>query len=84
MKKPDDLLKELEQKWSASADERIDLVNYTNLLLQNAKEIKTRKRSCLFVILGLALVDRVNPGEDTDRYVLECFSHTFYTFPSLE
>ncbi len=38
-----DLLKELERKWSVSADESIDLVDYTNLLFHNAKEIKTRK-----------------------------------------
>jgi flagellar biosynthesis regulator FlaF len=43
LQKSYDLLNELEQKWSVSADERIDLVDYTNLLFQNAKEIKTRK-----------------------------------------
>ena len=36
LQKSSDLLKELEQKWSTSTGERIDLVDYTNLLLQNA------------------------------------------------
>lgn len=47
LQKSFDLLNELEQKWSASADERIDLVDYTNLILQNAKEIKTRKNKAI-------------------------------------
>ena len=67
-----DLLKELERKWSVSADESIDLVDYTNLLLQNAKEIKTRKnkaialnirgfakRNCLAGVIPTSELERV-------------------------
>jgi len=72
LQKSYDLLNELEQKWSASADERIDLVDYTNLLLQNAKEIKTRKnkaivrnirgfakRNCLAGVIPIPELERV-------------------------
>jgi len=38
-----DLLMELTQKWTASPAEGIDLVDYTNLLLQKAKEVSRRK-----------------------------------------
>jgi len=72
LQKSYDLLKELELKWSASADESIDLIDYTNLLLQNAKEIKTRKnkaiarhirsfaqRNCLAGVIPTSELERV-------------------------
>ena len=68
-----DLLKELEQKWPASADERIDLVDYTNLLLQKAQEIRIRKnkviarhirafakRNCLAGVIPASELERVH------------------------
>lgn len=41
------LLKELEQGWDAPQAERKDLVDYTNLLLQKAREIRTRKNKAI-------------------------------------
>jgi hypothetical protein len=43
-----DLLKELEQTWDLPPAERKDLVDYTNLLLQKAREIRTRKNKAIF------------------------------------
>ena len=42
-----DLLKELRQSWETSQAKHIDLVDYTNLLLQKAQEIKIRKNKPL-------------------------------------
>jgi hypothetical protein len=42
-----DLLKELEQTWDLPPTERKDLVDYTNLLLQKAQEIRTRKNKVI-------------------------------------
>lgn len=42
-----DLLKELEQTWGLPRSERKDLVDYTNLLLQNVQEIRLRKNKAL-------------------------------------
>lgn len=42
-----DLLKELEQTRNDPPDRGIDLVDYTNLLLQKAHEIKTRKNKAI-------------------------------------
>lgn len=42
-----DLLKELELTWDAPPAERKDLVDYTNLLLQKTKEIRTRKNKAI-------------------------------------
>ena len=47
LKKSYDLLKELEQTWEASPAKRIDLVDYTNLLLQKAHEIRLRKNKAI-------------------------------------
>ena len=41
------LLKELEQTWDLPPTERKDLVDYTNLLLQKAQEIRTRKNKVI-------------------------------------
>jgi hypothetical protein len=41
------LLKELEQNWDAPPPERKDLVDYTNLLLQKAQEIRSRKNKAI-------------------------------------
>lgn len=38
-----DLLQELRQSWESSQADRIDLVDYTNLLLQKAQGIKIRR-----------------------------------------
>ncbi len=42
-----DLLKELKQTWDNPPAERVDLVDYTNLLLQKAQEIRTRKNKAM-------------------------------------
>jgi hypothetical protein len=47
LKESFDLLKELEQTWEDSPAKRIDLVDYTNLLLQKAREIRLRKNKAL-------------------------------------
>jgi hypothetical protein len=47
LKESYNLLKELEQTWEAPPAKRIDLVDYTNLLLQKAHEIKLRKNKAL-------------------------------------
>jgi hypothetical protein len=41
------LLKELEQTWEAPQEKRIDLVDYTNLLLQKAHEMRLRKNKAI-------------------------------------
>ena len=41
------LLEELEQTWDAPPPGRKDLVDYTNLLLQKAREIRLRKNKAL-------------------------------------
>lgn len=82
LQKSYDLLNELEKKWSASADVRIDLVDYTNLLLQNAKEIKTRKnkaiarnirgfakRNCLAGVIPITELERVR--RETEELIRE-------------
>jgi len=68
-----DLLKDLEQTWDLPPAERKDLVDYTNLLLQSAKEIKTRKnkaiarhirsfakRNCLAGVIPTSELERVH------------------------
>ena len=68
-----DLLKELEQTWDAPPTERKDLVDYTNLLLQKAQEIRSRKskaiarhmrafahRNCLAGVIPDAELERVH------------------------
>jgi hypothetical protein len=47
LKKAYDLLKELEETWDLPLSERRDLVDYTNLLLQNAQEIRLRKNKAI-------------------------------------
>jgi Na+/phosphate symporter len=47
LKEAYDLLKELEQTLDAPSAERVDLVDYTNLLLQKAQEIRTRKNRAI-------------------------------------
>ena len=47
LKEAHDLLKELEQTWDAPPAERVDLVDYTNLLLQKAQEIRSRKNKAI-------------------------------------
>ena len=42
-----DLLKELSQAWDVPTTKRIDLVDTTNLLLQKAQEIRTRKNKAV-------------------------------------
>lgn len=41
------LLNELEQTWNLPRTERKDLVDYTNLLLQKAREIRSRKNKAI-------------------------------------
>jgi len=41
------LLSELKQSWELPQSERLDLVDYTNLLLQKAHEVKIRKNKPL-------------------------------------
>ena len=41
------LLNELKQSWELPQDERLDLVDYSNLLFQKAREIKIRKNKSL-------------------------------------
>lgn len=73
LQKSYDLLKELEQTWDAPPAERKDLVDYTNLLLQNAQEIRTRKnkaiarhirrfaeRNCLAGVIPKSELERVH------------------------
>jgi hypothetical protein len=68
-----DLLKELDQTWGAPPAERKDLVDYTNLLLQKAQEIRTRKnktiarhmrdfakRNCLAGVIPASELERVH------------------------
>ena len=68
-----ELLKELEQTWDAPPPERKDLVDYTNLLLQKAQEIRSRKnkaiarhirsfaqRNCLAGVIPSAEMERVH------------------------
>jgi len=43
----DNLLKELEQTWEVPPAKRVDFVDYTNLLLQKAQEIRLRKNRAL-------------------------------------
>ena len=47
LKKAFDLLNELEQTWDLPPTERKDLVDYTNLILQNAQEIRMRKNKSI-------------------------------------
>jgi len=47
LKESYDLLKELEQTWDAPPPDRKDLVDYTNLLLQKAQEIRSRKNKAI-------------------------------------
>ena len=47
LKESYDLLKELEQTWEVPPGKRIDLVDYTNLLLQKAHEIRLRKNKAI-------------------------------------
>jgi hypothetical protein len=47
LKESYDLLKELEQAWEVPPAKRIDLVDYTNLLLQKAHEIRSRKNRAI-------------------------------------
>jgi hypothetical protein len=42
-----DLLKELERAWDSPTAERIDLVDYTNLLIQKAHDIRLRKNRAI-------------------------------------
>jgi hypothetical protein len=68
-----DLLKELEQTWDLPRPQRKDLVDVTNLLLQNAKEMRSRKykalanqirdfaqRNCLAGVIPDAELERVH------------------------
>jgi hypothetical protein len=68
-----DLLKELVEIWDAPPPERKDLVDYTNLLLQKAQEIRSRKnkaiarhirafaqRNCLAGVIPSAEMERVH------------------------
>lgn len=43
LKESYELLKELAQTWEAPTGKRIDLVDYTNLLLQKVHEVRSRK-----------------------------------------
>ena len=67
------LLKELEQTWNLPPAERKDLVDTTNLLLQKAQEIRTRKnraitrhirafakRNCLAGVIPTSELERVH------------------------
>jgi hypothetical protein len=47
LKESYDLLKELEQTWEVPTAKRIDLVDYTNLLLQNAQGMRLRKNKAI-------------------------------------
>jgi hypothetical protein len=47
LKESYNLLKELKQTWEATPGKRIDLVDYTNLLLQKAHEVRSRKNKAL-------------------------------------
>ena len=47
LKEAHDLLEELEQTWDAPPAQRIDLVDTTNLLLQKAQEIRSRKNKAI-------------------------------------
>ena len=47
LKESYDLLKELEQTWGVPPAKRIDLVDYTNLLLQKTHEVRSRKNKAL-------------------------------------
>lgn len=47
LKESYDLLKELEQTWEVSPAKRIDLVDYTNLLLQKAQGMRLRKSKAI-------------------------------------
>ena len=73
LKKAFDLLKELEETWDLPPEERRDLVDYTNLLLQNAQEIRLRKnraivrdikafskRNCLAGVIPKSELERVH------------------------
>jgi hypothetical protein len=77
LQKSYDLLKELEQTWDAPPARRKDLVDYTNLLLQNAQEIRTRKnkaiarhirrfaeRNCLAGVIPTSEMERVHKETD--------------------
>ena len=73
LKKALDLLKELEETWDLPPAERKDLVDYTNLLIQNAQEIRMRKnkavvrdirafskRNCLAGVIPKSELERVH------------------------
>ena len=73
LKKAFDLLKELEETWDLPPAERKDLVDYTNLLLQSAQEIRLRKnkaivrdmrafskRNCLAGVIPKSELERVH------------------------
>lgn len=73
LQKAYDLLKELEETWDLPLAERRDLVDYTNLLLQNAQEIRMRKnrsivrdirvfskRNCLAGVIPKSELERVH------------------------
>jgi replicative DNA helicase len=47
LKEAYDLLKELDQTWDAPPAQRKDLVDTTNLLLQKAQEIRSRKNKAI-------------------------------------
>jgi hypothetical protein len=77
-----DLLKELEQTWDAPPSERVDLVDTTNLLLQKAQEIRTRKnkaiarhirgfaeRNCLAGVIPTSELERVH--KETEALIEE-------------
>lgn len=68
-----DLLKELDQTWDLPPTERKDLVDYTNLLLQKAQKISSRKnkaiarhirnfaqRNCLAGVIPTSELERVH------------------------
>jgi hypothetical protein len=73
LKESYDLLKELERTWEVPQAKRIDLVDYTNLLLQKTHEIRMRKnrviarnlrkfaqRNCLAGVIPTSEMERVH------------------------